>query len=1279
MDDQAKDLQKELKEVDQALRLDPTNVDLMAQRQQILSQTISVTSERLGVLRQAQAQVEQQFANGDIGADQYRAFQRELSNTEAQLNSLSNEVTSSQANQERLIQSTRDFNTLLGATGTELNDYVDLLGSRLTSAIQNGTASADQINRAIRLVGQQAIGSSASLQDLQQAIRHIDDGASFDDVANDLRNLGSVAEDAGDEIEGLGGKLKGVAAVGVGAMATLGVAIKEGLDMSRLDTQIEMSLSLNEEDTAVVKESIREVSAALGDEELAYEGVRRQMSLNRDASVSTNQEIIKGASSIAFAYKEIDFNELIQESHEMAKTFGISQQEALGMTQALLKIGFPPEQLDIIAEYGNQLIEAGYTAQEIQAIMAAGVETGTWNIDILLDGIKEGRIVMAEFGAEVDQSMKDVLKGTNISAEQMQVWGQAVAEGGYEGTDAMQAVAYAIQEIDDKTKQNEVGVKVFGTLWEENGTKITDTLINMNEHLSTNEDNMLSFSESIQAMDSDPLNRINQAINDVKTALEPTLLVMAEFAGKVADMVSALLDGGESTNEFATAVQETFDSIKEFVIPIIDEVVGFVKDELSALKEYWDENGAQLQETIETVWNAIKAVFEVVLPIIVGIITDAWDNIKGIISGALDIIMGLVKAFSGLLSGDFSKMWEGIKQIWDGAVEFIFNLVQLWILGKVVGVFKKFGTEVKKFVSDAVDTVKKKFDEIVSKIKDVFKIDDFVKIGKDVIDGLVKGFVDFALKPVKAIEKIGKDIIGAANRVFDRHSPSRVFRAIGNDVILGMNLGMQDQQSGVLKTMDDIGNSLIDVADHYAQEERKIMEESNQKIKDIEEKAAADIAKIKESSSKKNQKSASDNAKKIAKIEEDSAKKILEIQKKATVDANKLTGAQRKAELDEITNFISERNSLNQMGVLEEIAIWKTASEYFEEGSKERIKSQQNYKKAVEAVNKEVLSTNDKFTKEMNKITEDFTKESAKLWDQYYKELDAITKKLVSSMGGLTSIFKETEISGQDMIAAQQSQVDAMIQWRATMEGLYSRIDNDDLIKELEEMGVKGLGEVKALNSLSDAELQNFVTLYEDKFRLAREQAESQLAGSKKDVEKNIKAMKRTADDELEILQDSWNKSIRSITKSTDNELKTLQQVGVDAGNALLNGLSSTEGALNEKAKQIAESIKNTMSSVLGVDAETGNASSTTSAFGSIGGALSSTMSSVRNSLSSTRSSGNALSRSASISNNVDVQVQSAPIYLDGKLIAEATFNTVNNMTYNQAAIKGRVRGLTMA
>lgn len=114
----------------------------------------------------------------------------------------------------------------------------------------------------------------------------------------------------------------------------------------------------------------------------------------------------------------------------MASSMNMSNEEALAMVNSLLKIGFPPDQLDIISEYGSQLARAGYNAEEIQGIMAAGVETGTWNIDVLLDGLKEGRIVLSEFGQTVDDTTAKMLGTTG---EQLQKWGKAVAAGGEEG------------------------------------------------------------------------------------------------------------------------------------------------------------------------------------------------------------------------------------------------------------------------------------------------------------------------------------------------------------------------------------------------------------------------------------------------------------------------------------------------------------------------------------------------------------------------------------------------------------------------------------------------------------------------------------------------------------------------------------------------------------------------------------------------------------------------------------------------------------------------------
>jgi hypothetical protein len=81
-------LQRELKDVQRLLKFDPTNTELLAQQQQILGQQVESTEEKLHRLRIAEAQVQAQFERGDIGAEQYRAFQREVQSTEGFLQNL---------------------------------------------------------------------------------------------------------------------------------------------------------------------------------------------------------------------------------------------------------------------------------------------------------------------------------------------------------------------------------------------------------------------------------------------------------------------------------------------------------------------------------------------------------------------------------------------------------------------------------------------------------------------------------------------------------------------------------------------------------------------------------------------------------------------------------------------------------------------------------------------------------------------------------------------------------------------------------------------------------------------------------------------------------------------------------------------------------------------------------------------------------------------------------------------------------------------------------------
>ena len=117
---------------------------------------------------------------------------------------------------------------------------------------------------------------------------------------------------------------------------------------ARQNAIIDVTLNLDEKGTQNVRDAVNNIKAYGVDGEEALQAVRKQWQSNSEASDETNTKIIKAAGAISAAYTNIDLQELIQESSEIGSALKISQQEALGLTNALLKAGFPDDQLDII-------------------------------------------------------------------------------------------------------------------------------------------------------------------------------------------------------------------------------------------------------------------------------------------------------------------------------------------------------------------------------------------------------------------------------------------------------------------------------------------------------------------------------------------------------------------------------------------------------------------------------------------------------------------------------------------------------------------------------------------------------------------------------------------------------------------------------------------------------------------------------------------------------------------------------------------------------------------
>jgi tape measure domain-containing protein len=225
--------------------------------------------------------------------------------------------------------------------------------------------------------------------------------------------------------------------------------------------------------------------------------------------------------------------------------------------------------------------------------------------------------------------------------------------------------------------------------------------------------------------------------------------------------ISGLLDYWKMVfSGLMTAALALWNFLLPLIVPALTAVVSFVKEKLDLIKQFWDENGAQIVLAAKNAFEFLLNIIKFIMPAALFIIQMVWENIKGVINGALKIIMGLLKIFAGIFTGDFSKMWEGIKQLFFGAVEFLWNLLNLMMFGRILG-------GIKAFVSKGVSS----FTGFWNKTVEVFKNLDVHVVN------IVNGFVSRVVGFIKSLYSKGAQIFGTL-RTFGVNT----FQALGSAI-----------------------------------------------------------------------------------------------------------------------------------------------------------------------------------------------------------------------------------------------------------------------------------------------------------------------------------------------------------------------------------------------------------------------------------------------------------------------------------------------------------------
>jgi phage-related minor tail protein len=183
---QAREAQNELKEVNKALKLDPTNVELLEQKQRALASAVEATTKKLETLKDAQKQAADQLARGDIGQQQYDALSREIVKTEAELQKAKDA-------QDKFNISAEQASAKLSAVGDKAQMVADKtkalsaaaagLVVAIGGAAVKSAAWADDLNTLSKQTGL----TTEDLQKMQYASELVD--VSVDDIAGSMSKM----------------------------------------------------------------------------------------------------------------------------------------------------------------------------------------------------------------------------------------------------------------------------------------------------------------------------------------------------------------------------------------------------------------------------------------------------------------------------------------------------------------------------------------------------------------------------------------------------------------------------------------------------------------------------------------------------------------------------------------------------------------------------------------------------------------------------------------------------------------------------------------------------------------------------------------------------------------------------------------------------------------------------------------------------------------------------------------------------------------------------------
>lgn len=674
-----KSLQSELKGVNTLLKMDPTNVTLLKQKQDLLNQSIAECREKLSTLKSTQAQVQAQFDKGQITEEQYRDFQREIVATEIKLKSLEKQAKSFGSVSAQQIAVVGSKMQTLGGQITAVGQKFKIVSAAASAALVGITASAINFETAFTGVTKTVDGTTEQLEEVKQGILDLSEA-----TASSSTDIAAVAEAAGQ----------------------LGVKTENILAFTETMVRLGDSTNLSADEAAT---AIAQLYNIMGSDINTVDQFGAALVALGNNAATTEADILNMASRIAASGSQV----------------GLTEQQVLALATSLSSVGLE-------AEGGGSAISAVIT--QIDKDVALNSDTlKTW-ANVTGMSVKDFKKLWQNDAMSAIQAVTKGMGDAKAGGENLNVILDDLGVTSLRQTDTMKRLSGASELMSNMVDLSNESWKENVALTTESEKRYQTTAAKMQQLKSTVQELCVKLGEILLPIIQNICNGLSSFVGWL-TNLSPTaqkiILIVIALVAAIAPLiitVGKLISSIGSIMTIAPKVVSIFGTIKTAITGLFSAIAAHpvilvITAIIAAVILLWNKCEwfrnlvmtlfEAIKNAINVAWQNIKAVWDFVYPYFVAL----WESIKASVQPLIEAIIGafksaweMIQAIWYFVEPYFMAIWEGIKGVFSVVSQVLGTYFQVaWTIiqavwNTVVGYFTAIWNSIKG-IFDAVTAV----------------------------------------------------------------------------------------------------------------------------------------------------------------------------------------------------------------------------------------------------------------------------------------------------------------------------------------------------------------------------------------------------------------------------------------------------------------------------------------------------------------------------------------------------------------------------------------------